>query len=34
VLRACGVNYRATRADIDALVEAVLEAGAALVNEV
>ncbi|HEY7356672.1 MAG TPA: aminotransferase class V-fold PLP-dependent enzyme [Ktedonobacterales bacterium] len=34
VLRACVVNYRATRADIDALVEAVLEAGAALMNEV
>ncbi|HEY7355722.1 MAG TPA: hypothetical protein VH590_04615 [Ktedonobacterales bacterium] len=33
VLRACVVNYRATRADIDALVEAVLEAGAALVDQ-
>jgi aromatic-L-amino-acid decarboxylase len=31
VLRACIVNYRSTRADIDALVEAVLEAGAVLV---
>jgi aromatic-L-amino-acid decarboxylase len=30
VLRACVVNYRATRADIDALVEAVLEAGEAV----
>jgi glutamate/tyrosine decarboxylase-like PLP-dependent enzyme len=29
VLRACIVNYRATRADIDALTEAVLEAGEA-----
>ena len=33
VLRACIVNYRSTRADIDQLVEAVLEAGTALASE-
>jgi aromatic-L-amino-acid decarboxylase len=33
VLRACIVNYRATRADIDALVETVLEMGQALAAE-